>query len=144
MTRYSRCHSFCLLAVLMLFGAAPLLAQSKGSTPTPTGGSRVPVTRQEDPLTRNPMRPNEHERQIAMLGSHSELEAMLKSGNDARAATPPQLADAERDYTRAAEIDPKEARAYVGLGNVYAAQNKVKETIEAFKKAIELKPKLAE
>ena len=115
-----------LLAMLLLMAVAThLQAQPKGGAGhAPPPPVRVPPY---DPLSHDPKRPNQYDVEYSRLGSHSEMEAMLKYGNEARAATPPRLEDAERDDLRAAEIDPKEARAYVGLGNVYAAQNRVEE-----------------
>src|SRR5258705_359881 len=59
-------------------------------------------------------------------------------------AKPPRYDDAEESYLKAAKLNPKEARAYLGLGFIYAAQNQVENTITAFKKAIEIKPKFAD
>jgi len=104
---------------------------------------RVIVTRPDDPLNRDPVRPNEYEIRIAMTGTPSQLEAALTHGKEAFEAKPQRLADAEQHYLEAAKISPKEGRAYMGLGIVYAGQNRIKDAIEALQKAIELKPKLA-
>jgi Flp pilus assembly protein TadD len=78
-----------------------------------------------------------------MIGTPSQLEAALKDGKEAFESRPQRLADAEKAYLEAARISPKEARAFVGLGIVYAGQNRVTDAIAALQKAIELKPKLA-
>ncbi len=52
-------------------------------------------------------------------------------------------ADAEACYLRAAKANPKESRAYLGLGYLCAAQNRADDAISALQKAIETKPKLA-
>lgn len=137
-----RQHVFCLAiaapALLLVFAAhTPLQAQGK---------DRVPITRQESPLTRDPKRPTtyeiESEQQNAVSGK--EVERALHDGNAATDSTPPRYSDAEKYYQDALKLNPKEARAYLGLGRLYAAQNRVDESIISFKKAIEIKPKLAE
>jgi tetratricopeptide (TPR) repeat protein len=127
---------------LFAFGLLLVCSQLGFAQPQP----RVPITRQDDPLTRDPMRPNGYERasesRNAMIGK--EVDIALQNGNEAYDSKPPRFADAEKAYLEAAKLNPKEARAYLGLGRVYAAQSRVDETITAFKKAIEVKPKLAE
>ena len=117
----------------LLLGAIAVSAQ---------GGA---VTRPDNPLSHDPRKPNaydlENELRNAKIGL--EVDAALQEGNDAFAAAPPRYADAERAFLRAAKLEPKEARAYLGLGTVYAAQNQVDKTVNAFKKAIEIKPKFA-
>jgi len=44
----------------------------------------------------------------------------------------------------AAKLNPKEERAYLGLGTVYASQERVKDATTAFQKAVEIKPKFSE
>jgi tetratricopeptide (TPR) repeat protein len=104
------------------------------------------ITRQDDPLTHDPLKPNvydvDNEVRNAKIGK--EVESALQDGNEAFAAQPPRYDAAERAYQEALKINPKEARAYVGLGQVYAAQNRVDDTLAAYQKAVELKPKFAE
>lgn len=110
------------------------------------GATAVCAQRPNDPLSHDPRKPNtydlENELRNAKIGR--EAEAALQEGNDAFAAVPPRYADSERSFLRAAKLEPKEERAYLGLGIVYAAQNLVDKTVSAFKKAIEIKPKFAE
>src|SRR5436190_10497168 len=83
------CSHFCFVyasaALALLFGAAPLLAQSKGSEgrATPPGKEAPVSTSPNDPTSHNPMRPNQYDMEYSRLGSHSEVEAMLKAGNEA-------------------------------------------------------------
>lgn len=104
------------------------------------------MERSGDPLNRDPKRPNayeiETEQQNAVQGK--EVERALHDGNEATDATPPRYSDAEKFYQQALKLNPKEARAYLGLGRLYAAQNRADDSATAFKKAIEVKPKLAE
>lgn len=139
-----------LILVLLLLISTSLFAQSRGSGTSTSNPRTQPatqpkiVTRQDDPLNRNPANPSAYDLERESMAAHSEVEAVIKQGNEARAATPPRLEEAEKAYLRAVDLNPKEARAYLGLGNVYAARNLADETIKAFQKAIELKPKLSE
>jgi tetratricopeptide (TPR) repeat protein len=132
---------------LALVAPALLLVFAAGSVVRAQGGrSRIPVTRQESPLTRDPKRPSpyeiETEQQNAVQGK--EVDRALGDGNAATDATPPRYSDAEKFYHEALKLNPKEARAYLGLGRLYAAQDRADDSAAAFRKAIELKPKLAE
>lgn len=107
--------------------------------------SRIPVTRQDDPMTtRDPRHPSnydyETEQQNAIQGK--EVDRALRDGNEATDAK--RYDDAEKFYRQALQLNPREARAYLGLGRLYAAENKADDAAGAFKKAVEIKPKLAE
>jgi tetratricopeptide (TPR) repeat protein len=126
------------LMLIFVAGSAALRVQAQG---LPTR-----MERQGDPLNHDPKRPDAYdmnlEQQNAVIGK--EVERALHEGNAATDATPPRYNDAEKSYQEALKLNPKEARAYLGLGRLYAAQNRVDDSITAFKKAIEVKPKLAE
>ena len=104
------------------------------------------LRRQDSPLTRDPRRPSayEYERESRNSQVGREVDVALKQGNDAFDGGPTRYREAEDAYQRAARLNPKEARAYLGLGRVYAAQNRVPETLAAYRKAVELKPRMAE
>ncbi len=129
--------------VFYLFALAALAAAAAG-----TAGAQPPkdLRRQDSPLNRDPRKPSayemENEARNAQIGK--EVDIALNQGNAACDATPPRYKEAEDAYRRAAKLRPKEARAYLGLGRVYAAQSRVPETIAAYRKAIEIKPKFAE
>ena len=122
---------------------AMLLAAATSSHAQPASGV---VTRPDNPLSHDPRRPNaydmEMEQRNAQIGK--EVDQALQEGYAAFAAKPARYGDAEQAYLRATKINPKEARAYMGLGQVYAAQNRADDTVAALKKAVELKPKFAE
>jgi len=129
------------------FGSVFFLVLSASSaapaqTVVPGGG----VTRTDSPLTRDPRKPTTYEIENEIRNSKigREVEIALRQGNDAYSAKPPRYSDAEEAYRHAAELDPKEARAYMSLGRVYAAQNNVEKTVAFLLKAIEVKPKYAE
>ena len=104
------------------------------------------LRRQDSPLVRDPRKPSAYEMEVERrnLQVGREAEIALKQGNDAFDGGPTRYDEAIDAYQRAAKLNPKEARAYLGLGRVYAAKNLVPETVAAFRKAIELKPKMAE
>jgi Flp pilus assembly protein TadD len=125
--------------LVLIFAACATTLHAQGQTPTR-------LERTDDPLNRDPTRPSAYDREIeqrnAMIGK--EVDLALRAGNEACDAKPPRYADAEKSYHEALKLNPKEARAYIGLGRLYAAQERVDDSITAFKKAIEVKPKLAE
>ena len=127
-----------LVGMFALITAAAIPAESQPK-------DRIIVNRPGDPLDRDPTRPdrNLYELSTTITGTPSQVEAALKDGNEAFAAKPQRLADAAKFYLEAAKLGPKEARAYMGLGLVYAAQDRANDALLAFQKAVELKPKLA-
>ncbi|HLL73901.1 MAG TPA: tetratricopeptide repeat protein [Pyrinomonadaceae bacterium] len=123
--------------------AAALLALAAA---TPFAQQPKDLRRQDSPLTRDPRRPSAYEYENESRNSQigREVDIAIKQGNDAFDAGPARYEEAEQAYQHAAELNPKEARAYLGLGRVYAALNRVPETLAAFRKAVEIKPKMAE
>jgi tetratricopeptide (TPR) repeat protein len=133
-------HLFFLAATLLL------MATAHSAVAQQSGASKTRIERSGDPLSHDPRRPNtydiDNELRNSKIGREAEL--ALIEGNQAFSATPPRYADAEKAYLRAAKLEPKAAKAYVGLGVVYAAQNYAEKAKTAFEKAVEVKPKYAE
>ena len=129
--------AFYLSAVALLSCAAEAVGQPQAPRD---------LRRQDSPLTRDPRKPSAYEMENEARNSQigREVDIALRQGNDAFDAGPSRYDEAVDAYQRAAKINPKEARAYIGLGRVYAARNQVPETLAAYRKAVELKPKLAE
>jgi|GEM_PF-3140446 len=73
-----------------------------------------------------------------------QVETSLELGNTARDSNPPNYYAAERAYKLALELDPEEARAYVGLGNTYFDQKRYADAEAAFRRAAELDPEDAD
>jgi tetratricopeptide (TPR) repeat protein len=69
-----------------------------------------------------------------------EQNRIIARGNAARSAPTPRYSEAEQEYRQAARLDPTDARAYAGLGNVYLDQSRFNEAIEQYHQAIKLKP----
>ena len=127
------------LALLLLVPSPPAAAQAGSTTSTP-------LSRQDNPLSHDPRRPNTYDMDNELRNSKigRELELVLNEANAAYSAKPPRLADAEKGYRRAIELAPKDGRAYVGMGTIYATQNEAEKAIAQFEKAVEVKPKYAE
>lgn len=129
---------------LFLVVAALCLASNPAKSQKPSGV----LLRSDDPLSRDrdPTRPDRSEEEIrkAVTGTPSEVAAELKYAQEAFESKPPRYEEAEKHYLRAAKLKPNEERAYLGLGNVYAGQERVEDAIAAFQKAIEIKPKFAD
>lgn len=129
---------------LFVVVAALCIASTSAKSQKPSGV----LIRTDDPLSRDrdPTRPDRSEDEIrkAVTGTPSEVAAELKYAQEAFESKPPRYEEAERHYLRAARLKPSEERAYLGLGNVYAGQERVEDAIAAFQKAIEIKPKFAE
>jgi tetratricopeptide (TPR) repeat protein len=122
------------------FAGATIVNAQKIAPPTP-------LNRPADPLNHDPRRPDMNDREVVTAGAEAnarlEVETALREAKEAFDSKPPRYADAEACYLRAAKANPKEARAYLGLGYVYAAQDRADDAINALQKAIEIKPKLA-
>lgn len=67
-----------------------------------------------------------------------QVEDAIEQGNNARDARPPRYAEAERAYKKAAELNPNDARAYAGLGNVYFDQRMFPDAETNFQQATQL------
>src|SRR5712692_4949554 len=63
-----------------------------------------------------------------------QVEEALDEGNKARDAK--QYDQAETEYRKALRLNPKEARAYLGLGNTYFDRNRYQDAIGAYQIAI--------
>ena len=92
------------------------------------------ITRQDTPPA-----PSNHKLTRSELNT---IEQALSNGNDQRDAK--HYTQAESEYRRALLINPAEARAYNGLGNVFYDQGRYDDAITQFKKAVEIVPSNAE
>jgi tetratricopeptide (TPR) repeat protein len=67
-----------------------------------------------------------------------EVEDAIALGNVARDREPSDFQSAERAYRLASKLDPRDARAYFGLGNIYYDQKRFAEAADAYRKALQL------
>lgn len=122
------------------FAGSAIVSAQKIQPPTP-------LNRPADPLNRDPRRPDMNDREVRTAAAEAnaklEVDTALREAKEAFESKPPRYADAEACYLKAAKANPREAQAYLGLGYVYAAQDRADDAINALKKAIETKPKLA-
>jgi tetratricopeptide (TPR) repeat protein len=64
---------------------------------------------------------------------------IIARGNAARSAPTPRFSEAEREYQQAARLDPLDARAYAGLGNVFVDQSRFSDAVEQYQQAVKLR-----
>lgn len=127
--------------IFFFFLAGATIVSAQRIAPPP------PLNRPTDPLSRDPRRPDMNDREVRTAAAEAnlkqEVETALKEAKQAFESKPPRYADAEASYLKASQANSKEARAYLGLGYVYAAEDRADDAIKAFQKAIETKPKMA-
>ncbi|MEH2250613.1 tetratricopeptide repeat protein [Nostoc sp.] len=73
--------------------------------------------------------------------AQTSIEQLFQQAKAAQNAS--NYSEAEAIWRRVLQLDPKNASAYVGLGNVLGSQGKYDEALAAFQKAIQLDPKYA-
>ena len=134
------------LGLYFLFAVALLILTAPAGPAYAQGASKTKLARPNDPLSHDPRQPNSYDLDNELRNSKigREVELALIEGNNAFSAKPPRYEEAEKAYLRAAKLEPKEAKAYVGLGVVYAAQNYAEKAAASFEKAVEVKPKYAQ
>lgn len=70
-----------------------------------------------------------------------QKEQWLQLANAAYTDTPQRLSEAESFYKSVIQVDGKESRAYVGLGNVFTSTERYDQAIEKYQQAIKINPK---
>ena len=73
-------------------------------------------------------------------GRSAKQDRIIARANAARSAAKPRYSEAELEYKLAAKEDPTDARAHLGLGNVYLDQGRFPNAIDAYREAIKVKP----
>jgi tetratricopeptide (TPR) repeat protein len=124
---------------ILLFASGPisLSAQDGGGTlPRDIlGGAALIFRKPENPKVgggrvaeRRPARP-----------TTKAQDQIIARGNAARSAPTPRYSEAEKEYRQAASLDPMDARAYAGLGNVFIDQGRFGDAVEQYQKAVKLR-----
>lgn len=73
-----------------------------------------------------------------------QVDSLIGEGRKALKANSPDYAKAERSFNYAAHINPRESRAYEGLGDTYEAWGRYDHAVSAYERAVGLKPRRAE
>lgn len=100
----------------------------KSSGPKPTTGTK-PVGRSTGPARPKP-------------SNAEHIEELLDKGNEARDAR--KFADAEAAYKDVLKLNPRDARAAYGLGNVYSDQQRWEDAEAAYRNSVTWAPKDAD
>jgi tetratricopeptide (TPR) repeat protein len=126
------------LAVLLLAGLPTSQYAQDGGGTLPRdilGGAALIFRKPENPRVgggritgRRPPRP-----------TSKAQDQIIARGNAARSAATPRYSEAEQEYRQAARLDPLDARAYAGLGNVYVDQGRFADAVEQYQKAVKLR-----
>jgi tetratricopeptide (TPR) repeat protein len=126
----------------LLVVAAAAHAQAPGSYAS--GGERIISSDLSVPSASIPARSPNDDLYLGGRQQRRTVDLLLANARALSEAQPPRYADAESVYLRALQIDPKEVRALVGLGGVYAAQKRYDDAIAAFERAVSIKPRSPE
>jgi tetratricopeptide (TPR) repeat protein len=137
--------------VLSLASAGVALAQRQdqaggGTLPSESGGAALIFRKPENPPLHtgsgSSSKAGGGRLSVAAKGSAKAdaHERVMAKANAARNAPTPRYSEAEEQYKIAANEEPNDARAHVGLGNVYLDQGRFNESVAAYQQALKLKP----
>ena len=123
--------------LLLSYGSISLSAQDGGGTlPRDIMGGAALVFRKPENPPVGGGRVTDHKPRRPTTKAQDQI---IARGNAARSAPTPRFSEAESEYRRAASMDPMDARAYAGLGNVYIDQGRFADAVEQYQKAVELR-----
>jgi tetratricopeptide (TPR) repeat protein len=139
------------LLVLTTLAVVPMLAhgQAGGGTLSrePAGGAAMIFRKPENPPVHGASGPSAvgGDRSSARTRTRSKptvnvQEQTIAKANAARSAATPRYSEAELNYKLAARQDPNDARAQLGLGNVYLDQGRFQDAVAAYQQALKVKP----
>lgn len=138
-----------MLALALLCGESLLIAQAQeGDLKAVSGSGSLEKSRPANPVVhRSPqskLQPAARRRTPSQPTVNDHVEEAIEKGNEARDAKPTRYAEAETAYRLAARLDPKEARAHYGLGNLFYDYERYTDAVEEYKQAIQLKSDYSE
>jgi tetratricopeptide (TPR) repeat protein len=124
-------------ATAMLFACGSISAQDGGGTlPRDIlGGAALIFRKPENP----PVGGGRVTERRTPRATSKAQDQIIAKGNAARSAPTPRYSEAEQEYRKAASLDPMDARAYAGLGNVYVDQGRFADAVEQYLKAVKLR-----
>ena len=108
----------------------PPLHTGTGSSAGAAGGGRISGGPKGSPKVRAAV--------AAVAAKATAHERVIAKANAARSAPRPRYTEAEQQYKLAATEDPKDARAYAGLGNIYLDQGRFNDAVVAYREALKL------
>ncbi|HET6646211.1 MAG TPA: tetratricopeptide repeat protein, partial [Pyrinomonadaceae bacterium] len=132
----------------MILTAALLICTLTISIPAQEGGGTLPrdIPGGAALIFRKPENPpvgggrlTERQEKQAPRPTSKAQDQIIARGNAARSAPTPRYSEAEEEYRQAARLDPMDARAYAGLGNVYVDQGRYADAVEQYVKAVKLR-----
>lgn len=124
-----------LMISLLITIAAPIHASQNPSRPDITGGAALIFNRPENPKSRS--RDEETSKQRSSKDEkNDQVEDAIELGNAARDRKPPDFESAEKAYRLASKLNPRDARPYVGLGNIFWDQRRFAEAAKAYREAV--------
>jgi tetratricopeptide (TPR) repeat protein len=147
--------TFLTALVLLILGTASTgvaIAQRQdqaggGTLPSESGGAALIFRKPENPPLHTGSGSSSNKAGGGRLSVAAKTQAkavaherVMEKANAARNAPTPRYSEAEEQYKIAATDDPNDARAQVGLGNVYLDQGRFNESVAAYQQALKLKP----
>jgi tetratricopeptide (TPR) repeat protein len=111
----------------------PKNPETKRRTPKPVKPTTRPVAARPTPG------PNSSRPTAPPVDMEERVEDALDDGNEARDAR--KYAEAEQAYRTAQRLNPHDARAAYGLGNIYTDQQRWEDAEKAYRQAVEFSPR---
>ena len=145
-----RKHYRLALLVLTTLAAVPILAQAQAGGGTlsnePAGGAAMIFRKPENPPVHGTSGPSAvgggrtgGRTRTRTKPAVNVQEQTIAKANAARSAAKPRYSEAELNYKLAATQDPTDARAQLGLGNVYLDQGRYQDAVAAYQQALKVK-----
>jgi tetratricopeptide (TPR) repeat protein len=137
------------LLILTTLAAVPAIAQAQaggGTLSNEPGGAAMifrkpenpPVHGASGPSAVSDSKPTGRTRARTKPAANVQEQTIAKA-NAARSAPTPRYSEAELNYKLAAKQDPTDARAQLGLGNVYLDQGRYQDAVAAYQQTLKMK-----
>lgn len=128
------------IAFIALSGPAAIRNNKAGLQDIEGGARRIFGERPANPIIIQTTQSNESRTASSAntTVNNEGVEDALALGNSARDANPPRYVDAEKAYRLAARLNPKDARSYIGMGNIMYDQHRYVEAAKMYRQALAL------